>query len=302
MRGPYTPMADTQRLRPNARARAAALREKERKREARRRLLIAVTAVVAVVAVIGVLVGIRLAGNDKKSAPSASASSLDPAIAAKVTAVPAATLDAVGQGGVKTLPKGVSGSPLVAGSKPKVIYVGADYCPFCAAERWPVVVALSRFGTWKNLSATTSAAAPEAYPNTPTFSFHGASYSSPYVAFEGTETNTNKRAGNGYEALDKPTAEQQQVLQKYQPDGTIPFVDFGNRYVTSGASFSPQVLGGKSMTQIATDLSNPTSDVAKGVGGTANAMTAVICQLTKNQPSAVCSSQAVAALRGKIGG
>ncbi len=30
--------------------------------------------------------------------------------------------------------------------KPEVLFVGAEFCPFCAAERWPLIVALSRFG------------------------------------------------------------------------------------------------------------------------------------------------------------
>ena len=59
--------------------------------------------------------------------------------------------------------------------------------PYCATERWPLVVALSRFGTWNNLSASFSAPAPEVNPNTATVSFHGATYSSQYVSFTGYE-------------------------------------------------------------------------------------------------------------------
>src|SRR5438270_1263439 len=38
-------------------------------------------------------------------------------------------------------------APLRQGRKPVFLFVGAQYCPFCAAERWAVVKALSRFGT-----------------------------------------------------------------------------------------------------------------------------------------------------------
>jgi hypothetical protein len=32
-----------------------------------------------------------------------------------------------------------------------MLYIGAEYCPYCAAERWPLVMALSKFGTFSNL-------------------------------------------------------------------------------------------------------------------------------------------------------
>ena len=36
--------------------------------------------------------------------------------------------------------------PLTASGPAQILFVGAEYCPFCAAERWPLVVALARFG------------------------------------------------------------------------------------------------------------------------------------------------------------
>lgn len=295
-------MASSQRIRPNARAKAAALREKERRREARRRMMLAGIAVIAVLAVIGALVAIKLVGG-KKTPGTVASVSLDPATATKVTTLPAATLEAIGAGSVKqtSFPKPIKGTPLTKDGKPKVVYIGAEYCPYCAAERWPMVVALSRFGTWSNLGATTSAAKPEAYPDTPTFSFHGASYTSSYFAFEGVETESNKPAANGYEPLDKLTAEQQKLVDTYKPGG-IPFIDFGNRFSISGSSYDPGVLSGKSMAQIADDLTKPQTAIAKGIGGAANAVTATICTLTKNQPSKVCDSSAITALRGQLGG
>lgn len=295
-------MANKERIRPNARAKAAALREKERRREARRRMLLALGAVAAVAAVIGTLVAVRLATDGKQASDTVAAITLDPATATKVTTLPAATLEAVGRGTVATLPKAVSGPPLVKDGKPKVVYIGAEYCPYCAAERWPMVVALSRFGTWRNLGATTSGGKPEPFPNTPTFSFHGASFSSPYVVFEGVETETNKKVGDRFEPLDKLTSEQEQLLKKYQPSGGIPFIDFGNKFTVGGASYDPTVLEGKSLTQIADDLTKPGTAIAKAIGGTANAHTAAICTLTKNQPAKVCDAADITTLRGQLGG
>jgi hypothetical protein len=86
-------------------------------------------------------------------------------------------------------------------------------------------------------------------------------------------------------------------VKKYTngPDGSIPFLDLGNRYLVSGASYDPGLLKDKSREQIAAALKDPTSDIAKAVDGTANVLTAAICQLTGNQPAAVCSSSGVTA-------
>ena len=71
------------------------------------------------------------------------------ALIGKVTSVPAATLDQVGGGTVTAPPTTISGAALTSGGKPEMLYIGAEYCPYCAAERWAMIVALSRFGTFK---------------------------------------------------------------------------------------------------------------------------------------------------------
>ena len=90
-------------------------------------------------------------------------------------------------------------------------------------------------------------------------------------------------------------------MAKYDPQGSIPFLDIANRYVVVGASFSPQVLQGLSRSQIAAQLSNPSSTVAQAIDGTANDITAAISAVTGNQPSSVGSSAAIAAIAQKLG-
>ena len=67
-------------------------------------------------------------------------------------------------------------------------------------------------------------------------------------------------------------------------------MDFGNKYLIAGASYNAGVLAGLSWATIASDLSNPNSAVAKAVDGTANYITAAICQLTGNQPASACTA------------
>ena len=292
--------------------RIAAQRAAARRAEIRNRILIVSGSVVVIIAVVLAFVLVKVNSNGKSSASSSANGPTGAALATVVkntTTVPASTLDSVGAGsGVTGLPKPISGSALTSGGKPEVLYMGAEYCPFCAAERWGMVVALSRFGTFKNLSTTHSASGDQ-FPNTATWTFYKSSYTSKYLAFSPVEMETNKLAsgGQGYTTLQTPTAAQNALLAKYDAPpyvaaankGAIPFLDIGNKYMICGSSFSPQILQGKTWSQIATALKNPSSPIAKAVDGTANYITAAICKVTGNQPASACTP-AVQALEKKL--
>lgn len=160
-----------------------------------------------------------------------------------------------------------------------------------------MVVALSRFGTFANLSATTSAPQPEVLPNTATLSFYGSSYTSEYLSLSTAETETNHPApGGGYTHLQDLTAQQKQLFGTYGTnqyvgsDGSIPFIMIGNRYAWAGASYDPGLLQGLSFDQIANQLEDPRSEIARAIDGAANQITAMLCQLTESQPAEVCSA------------
>lgn len=265
-------------------------------------MLVTVPIAVVLVAVLALVV-VRLVHPTSTSA-SAQAPAADPVVAA-VTSVPAAVLDQIGAGTAAAAPKSVTAPALTADGKPRVLYVGAEYCPYCAAERWALVVALSRFGTFNGLGLTNSSA-QDVDPSTPTLSFHGSSFSSPTVTFTGVETQSNQLEGGQYAPLDQLSAGDEQLVSTYdQPpyvdsNGAIPFVDIGGKYLISGASYDPGILAGKSHQQIATALSDPSSDIAKAVDGTANLITAAICSTTDNAPSAVCTSAGVRAAAGHL--
>ena len=52
--------------------------------------------------------------------------------------------------------------------------------------------------------------------------------------------------------------------------------------------------------EIATALADPTTDIAKGVNGAANVLTAQICKSTNQQPTAVCTAPGVVAAAAKL--
>ncbi|MET1007707.1 MAG: DUF929 family protein [Propionibacteriaceae bacterium] len=287
----------------SARARLAA--EAERKARRRRLLTVVVLPVALVLVAVGVLVLVRFTGvGSAKSGPSAVAG--DPAVISKVTSVPASVLDQVGVGTATTPPKAIEAPALLDGTKPRVLYVGAEYCPYCAAERWSMVVALSRFGTFTGLGQTASSAS-DVFPSTQTLSFHGSSFSSSTVSFTGVEIQSNEVVNGQYAPLDTLSPEDEKTFSTYNSPpyvdqaGSIPFVDIGGKYIISGASFSPEVLQGKSHQQIADALSDPDSDIAKGVNGAANLITAAICATTTGAPTAVCTSAGVQAAAQQLG-
>lgn len=288
--------------RPNPRqAKVAAIRAEEARK--RRRLVLSLSAIGAVVVIVVALVVVKVATNQTGSADTQSAgpSGASAQVTAAVANVPQSVYDKIGAGTVQLPPRPIKGGqPLTANGKPRVLYVGAEYCPYCAAERWAVAAALSRFGTFHDLGQTTSSAR-DVFPSTPTLSFHGATYSSKYLSFTGYETETNQPQGSSYAPLDKLTAADQKVFATYdappyvpaQSAGSIPFVDFGGAYMISGASYDPGQLKGMTHLQVAKALSDPSSPVARSVDGTANLVTAALCRLTQNQPANVCSSSGV---------
>src|SRR5712691_9791473 len=109
----------------------------------------------------------------------------DPAVVGQITAIPASVLDKVGDGGFQPqflLPSGKP-PPLVSGGLPRVLYVGGLFCPFCATQRWPMIAALSRFGTFKGLRYARSATQGETVQNIHTFTLSGDTYTSSYLSF-----------------------------------------------------------------------------------------------------------------------
>ncbi len=265
-----------------ARERIAAERAARKRAEARRRLLAAIGAVTAVLAVVVALVAVKLTSAPARLVATESAASS--AIVRQVTTVPAAVLTGMSSGQVITPLQAVqrSGPPLTIGGKPVIVFVSEESCPFCAAERWSLAVALSHFGTWSHLGSTTSSAT-DVYPDTATLSFRTAVYRSTELTLRTTELTDN--AGHPLQAQ---TALDTRVIGAFDvppyvnsadQSGAVPFLDIANRYILAGAQYSPQVLAGLSAAQIAGQLANPSSPVAQAIDGSARVIVAAINQV-----------------------
>jgi uncharacterized protein DUF929 len=232
--------------------------------------------IVLIVAIaIAIFVLIRPSQSPPHPSPSGSAAA---GLVTQLGGIPLGELDQVGPGtSTSSRFQHVSEPPLSSGGKPQLLYIGADYCPFCAGERWAMIVALSRFGSFSDVSPITSAEG-----GYPTFSFHGSHYTSSYLSFVGKEA-----LDQNHNQLDALTTAESNIEQKYASG--FPFLDFGNHVVFAGATFDVTVLGSLSWQQVIDALHTPRSPQAQGILGSANLLTAGICQLTGQQPANVCA-------------
>lgn len=256
-----------------------------------------IVTVVSVALLIGVFV---LIARSQTGSETTSRQMASPALLKSVTGVTPQVSATVNTGGLANPFKAPASTAMLTGAsgKPEILYIGAEYCPYCAAERWSVVVALSRFGRFTQLPLTTSSSV-DVYPDTATFSFVGSRYSSQYLDFVPVEETTR----DPNTPLQTPTAQQQSLFALYgappysTTTGGIPFIDLANQYLVFGPGYSPQLLrvgpnpsdAPLSQQQIASKLSNANDPVTQAIVGNANYLTAALCALTNNQPVNVCT-------------
>jgi thiol-disulfide isomerase/thioredoxin len=280
----------------SAKEKLAAQRARARRAQARRRALVVGGSITVVLAVVAALIAVKLTRTPGHVAPATTDATVERAIAS----VPAATFNAVGAGTATGL-KAISGQPeLILDGKPEVLYMGGEYCPYCAAERWAIAAALGRFGVLSGAGFIHSSPT-DVYPNTPTLSFYKASYTSKYLAFVPVEwysEQPDQATTTGYAYLQQPTPQQAAVFDRY--GGSFPFVDIGNRYLVPQAQYLPSALAGLNWAQVAAAMRDPSSPVATDIDGAANMITAAICKLTHGQPASVCQSAGVKAASGSI--
>ena len=214
------------------------------------------------------------------SGTAASESTAPTSVVHEVTALTPSELASVGGAPAPTsLHQVVGGAQLSIDSKPTIVFVSEESCPYCAAERWALVIALSQFGAWHNLGATTSSAM-DVYPSTASFSFRHATFTSQRLALRTTELADNAgRALQPLTPLDQSLISQFDVppyVNSAAQSGAVPFLDIDDRYVLAGAQYSPGVLAGLSMRQIAARLKDPSSAAAVAIDQSAATLIAAL--------------------------
>ena len=276
-------------------------------------------AVGLVIVVVAVLVIVKITSGSGPTVSSHQAvRPASPALVHEISSVPVSVFDAVGV----NIPSAFAGDkpivisnqpPLALGGRtPTMMYYGAEYCPFCAAQRWGMAVALARFGTWSGLNTTASGLLDGDFS---TLSFRSAKLHSRYINFVPVESCTNivdpgATGCSGYRPLQSLNRPEQVVVAKYASSSFVPgntqgiafpYVDVDNKVLYSGSTYEPTVLTGLSQAQIAGGLTQPGNPVTQSIVGTANYISASICASDGGAPAQVCDSPGVKAADSALG-
>jgi hypothetical protein len=187
-------------------------------------------------------------------------------------------------------PAPITGADLLTeDGKPKIVYIGAEYCPYCGGERWAMIMALSKFGTFTGIKQITSSSTDDP-SSIPSFSFVGSTYTSPYLVFDPTETQTVDRT-----PLQTPTDVNANLEAKYDAppytsSGGIPFVDIGNKWVIDGASYDVTPMQHLSHSTVAQAAATGSTKYGSDIQSVAGAIVSRLCNLTGGKPGNVCQS------------
>jgi hypothetical protein len=269
------------------------------------RRYLALALIIVVICLLGTLVLVR---DSAGPTPTPTVETFTPAsssLVSSLASVPASVYDTVGVASpdnpvTPLQPMGSRPGPLwTAGAdgsaaRPVVFFYGAEFAPYAAAERWPLVLALSRFGTFGRLGLMQSSGST-AFPDLSTYTFSEVGYSSRWVTFEQVERySALNPTGSGYLGLETPSGPQMAAIGAGGA-GTTTFalVDVANRYALSGSAYAPGVLTGLDQGQIAGDLTQPASPLTQAVLAAANEISAAICAVDGDRPAAVCHSRGV---------
>ena len=272
-------------------------------RHRRRNTYIASVGGVLVVIVAFVLVSVLGANgsgaNGGKTAPDAYP--VPAGLLAQVERVPVSDLvrnaEEATAGGARPPEKLPSSAPrLSSGGHPEIIFVCAEYWRLCADERWPMVMALSKFGTFSKLSRTTSSSVDKD-PNTPTFSFYGVQYTSKYLTIvtDEEETSAYNSAAGEYPLLQAPTLQELRLINTWDvapystEDGLLPFAYIGGRFLQVGAQYDASAISNRKFKNAVAIMTSGKSSVSKDAEAAAGYLIGDLCALTQRQSVPVCS-------------
>ena len=261
-------------------AQAAALR-----RAARRRLVVPLVAVGVVLAVVIGLVAASLTSGGA----TASEASVPPSAVAQATNVATGVLSQAGTGQSTTSLQPVrQGPPLLIDGKLGIAFVSEESCPFCAAERWPVVIALSHFGTWSHLGATSSSST-DVYPNTadllvPERHLQQSLPHPPHHRAGGQRRPPAPGADPAGHPADQ-SVRRSALRQQRGSVGVGPVLGHREPFRVGWGAIQPSGARHLTVSQVAAQLRDPASPIGRAIDQSANALIAAINQaLAANRP------------------
>ena len=192
----------------------------------------------------------------------------------------------------------VSDEPLLDDGRPVLFFMGAQYCPFCAAQRWALIEATSRFGEWSGLGPFASPSGMDGFGSVPTFDLAAARFTSDVLSVRTKEIAD--ASGRRLQDLDDLEAG---LVDAFNPRGSVPFIVAAGAggQMTIDLAFSPGLLHGNGFEKIR-DAVGAGEDTAavRAIAGQADAITAVLCTMTGGVPSAPCRAPVVVELMRRL--
>ncbi len=172
-------------------------------------------------------------------------------------------------------------TPHFIGNKVSIIFISGEYCPYCAIERWAIVMALSQFGTFSNLQTFTCSEY-----DIPTYTFIGSSYTSEHIEFLPVEI-----ADNNNKPLQSMTTLQSDLFYKYNSGGSIPFLVIGGSVfqVGSGSPLQLASFSYENINTIQTQISTKSGILYNQINSESGIITTLINQLLSLRPSSTIS-------------
>ena len=174
-----------------------------------------------------------------------------------------------------------------------VFFMGAEFCPYCAAERWAIVRSLQKFGQWDGLKQTISAARDEPFLNLPTYDFTKATYTSSHIEFVAREIKDRE-----FKPLQKLLKTEEKLLRRFNPKKEIPFLLIGGRFTQIGSGFPPKIFIGHTFRQTETELKKVESEIRKTIDDEASIISALLC--VSGLPPELCKETGTAELVAQV--
>jgi len=169
-------------------------------------------------------------------------------------------------------------TPVFTNNKLTIVYVGGEFCPFCAMERWAIVMALQNYGNFTGLQTITSAE-----DHIPTYTFVGSTYTSSQIDFEPAEVSNNVYPNPS--PLQSMNALQNQLFSKYSPQGYFPFISIGGSIyqVGGGVSLKANSFSGQTLSSVQSQVTAKSGSLYDQIQAEATLITTYINSMLSQQ-------------------
>lgn len=118
----------------------------------------------------------------------------------------------------------------------------------------------------------------------PTWDLRNATYNSNFISFSDKEGQDHDK-----QPLDTFTSEEQDIMNRFNPQGKWPFLYINGEYSQIGPGYSPKLIDNMPFDDLYTQLmSGEQNDATNAINAEAGNITKLICSATGSQPESVC--------------